>query len=76
MRSTACWSWDARSLSASPDPERSWGECARPSGPCNTLARARGFCCKVRCSSGMSGLAFQYRAAQAAIWNNSAMKVA
>jgi MFS transporter, DHA2 family, multidrug resistance protein len=35
-----------------------------------------GFCCKVRCSSGMSRLAFQYRAAQAAIWNNSAMKVA
>ena len=36
MRSTACWSWDARSLSASPDPERGWGKCARTPDPCNT----------------------------------------
>ena len=27
MRSTACWSWDARSLCASPDPGWGWGEC-------------------------------------------------
>ncbi len=27
-RSTACWSWDARSLCASPDPGWGWGECA------------------------------------------------
>jgi hypothetical protein len=38
MRSTACWSWDARSPSASPDPERGWGECACTPGPCNTPA--------------------------------------
>ena len=42
----------------------------------SALCGLAGFCCKVRCSSGMSRLAFQYRAAQAAIWNNSAMKVA
>jgi DDE family transposase len=42
----------------------------------DTFRRVFRFCCKVWCSSGMSGLAFQYRAAQAAIWNNSAMKVA
>ena len=38
MRSTACWRSDARSPSASPDPERDRGECARTSGPCNTAA--------------------------------------
>jgi hypothetical protein len=36
MRSTACWSLDARSLSASPDAEQGWGECACTPGPCNT----------------------------------------
>jgi hypothetical protein len=36
MRSTACWSSGARSLSASPDPERGWGKCARTPDPCNT----------------------------------------
>ena len=40
MCSTACWSSDARSPSTSPDPERGWGECARTSGPCNTLLDA------------------------------------
>ena len=25
MPSTACWSWDARTMSASPDPGRGWG---------------------------------------------------
>ncbi len=38
MRSTACWSLDARSLCASPDPRRDWGDCASSSGPCNTPA--------------------------------------
>jgi len=36
MRSTVCWSWDARSPSASPEPERGWGNCAHTSDPCNT----------------------------------------
>ncbi len=44
-RSTACWSWDARSLCASPDPGWGWGECAWTPGPCNTPARARWPCC-------------------------------
>src|SRR3954451_10740279 len=34
--STACWTWDARTTSASPDPKRSWGHCARSPDPCNT----------------------------------------
>ncbi len=38
MRSIVCWSWDARSLCASPDPERGWGEYACTPSPCNTPA--------------------------------------
>src|SRR3982751_4583666 len=34
--STACWTWDARPTSASPDPKRGWGQCARIPDPCNT----------------------------------------
>jgi hypothetical protein len=41
MPSIVCWSWDARSLCASPDPKRGWGDCASSSGPCNTPALAR-----------------------------------
>ncbi len=36
MPSTACWSWDARSPSASPDFQQGWGSCAHTSAPCNT----------------------------------------
>jgi hypothetical protein len=49
MRSTACWSWDARSLSASPDPGRGWGEYVCTPGPCNTPATA---CTYARCVDG------------------------
>src|SRR5215217_6537704 len=38
--STAYWSWDARTMSASPDPKRGWGHCARSPDPCNTASRA------------------------------------
>src|SRR3954470_15221637 len=34
--STACWTWDARPTSASPDPQRGWGQCAHSPDPCNT----------------------------------------
>src|SRR4051812_32746319 len=34
--STACWSWDARSTSASPEPRQGWGNCARIPDPCTT----------------------------------------
>src|SRR3982750_9284 len=37
--STACWSWDARPTSASPDPKRGWGHCARSPDPCNICGR-------------------------------------
>src|SRR3954453_12335327 len=37
--STACWSWDARTTSASPDPKRGWGQCARCLDPCNICGR-------------------------------------
>ena len=40
MPSTACWSWDARSPSASPDFQQGWGSCAHTSAPCNTAAFA------------------------------------
>src|SRR4030095_3175347 len=40
--STACWSWDARTMSASPDPKRGWGHCARSPDPCNRVAPAAG----------------------------------
>jgi len=43
MPSTACWSSDARSPSASPEAGRGWGNCAHTSDPCNTLARGRFF---------------------------------
>src|SRR3954451_15641490 len=36
--STACWSWDARTTSASPNPGPGWGHCARIPDPCNTAA--------------------------------------
>src|SRR6476620_10798730 len=40
MRSTACWSWDARVMSASLDPERDRGCCAHVPDPCTTAAPA------------------------------------
>ena len=36
MPSTACWSWDARVISASLDPERGRGCCAHVPDPCTT----------------------------------------
>src|SRR3954453_19493104 len=39
MLSTACWSWDARTMSASPDPGRGWGLCAHLPDPCTTATR-------------------------------------
>src|SRR4051794_40036699 len=36
MSSTACWSWDARTTSAWPNPGPGWGHCARIPDPCNT----------------------------------------
>ena len=39
-RSTAFWSWDARTTSAPPDPKRGWGYCARSADLCNTLTCA------------------------------------
>ena len=41
-RSTACWSWDARSLCASPDPGWGWGEYVCTPGPCNTPSDVEG----------------------------------
>src|SRR3954453_23848256 len=38
--STACWTWDARPTSASPDPKRGWGQCAHSPDPCNTARPA------------------------------------
>ncbi len=40
MRSTVCWSSDARSPSALPEPERGWGNCAYTSDPCNNAGLA------------------------------------
>src|SRR3954466_11178814 len=37
---TACWSWDARPTSASPEPRQGWGHCARIPDPCTTATRA------------------------------------
>src|SRR3954451_17848259 len=37
--STACWSWDARTTSAWPNPGPGWGHCARIPDPCNTAER-------------------------------------
>src|SRR3954467_13410716 len=37
MRSTACWSWDARAMSASPEPGRGWGHCVHTPDRCTTL---------------------------------------
>src|SRR4051812_760666 len=42
--STACWSWDARPTSASPDPKRGWGQCAHSPDPCNTVADVQSRC--------------------------------
>src|SRR4051794_41826420 len=36
--STACWSWDARPTSASPEPRQGWGNCARIPDPCTTAS--------------------------------------
>src|SRR3954466_11510335 len=38
--STACWNWDARNTSASPDPVRGWGQCGPTPDPCTTLPQA------------------------------------
>src|SRR5215218_3531425 len=38
--SITCWNWDARAPSASLDPGRGWGQCARTHDPCTTLAPA------------------------------------
>src|SRR4051812_35879316 len=38
--STACWSWDARPTSASPEPRQGWGNCARIPDPCTTAPMA------------------------------------
>ena len=35
--STVCWNWDARAMSASPDPDGVRGQCARTPDPCTTL---------------------------------------
>ena len=40
MRSTACWSSDGRTTSASPDCRQDWDQCARTPDPCTTLAQA------------------------------------
>src|SRR3954447_21199126 len=40
MSSTACWSWDARPTSASPEPRQGWGNCARIPDPCTTASQA------------------------------------
>src|SRR3954451_7578400 len=38
MSSTACWSWDARTMSVLlPDRERGWGHCGYAHDPCTTL---------------------------------------
>src|SRR4051812_45236290 len=39
MRSTACWSWDARATSASPEPGRGWGDCVHTPDRCTTLTQ-------------------------------------
>src|SRR3954451_10003708 len=36
--SIACWTWDARATSASPDPDGVGGQCDRSLDPCTTLA--------------------------------------
>jgi hypothetical protein len=38
--STVCWSWDARPMSAPPNPGRGGGPCAHSPDPCNTAADA------------------------------------
>src|SRR3954471_10584724 len=38
---TACWSWDARPTSASPEPRQGWGNCARIPDPCTTARLER-----------------------------------
>src|SRR3954469_11168294 len=37
MSSTACWSWDARTMSVLPDREWGWGHCGYALDPCTTL---------------------------------------
>src|SRR3954470_12636626 len=52
--STACWSWDARTTSAWPNPGPGWGHCARIPDPCNTATR--GPAAAHRCASrGLGG---------------------
>jgi Transposase DDE domain len=36
-RSIACWRWDARVMSVSPETRQGWSYCACPSDPCNTV---------------------------------------
>src|SRR3954447_21865369 len=38
MSSSACWSWDARTMSVLPDREWGWGHCGYAPDPCTTLA--------------------------------------
>src|SRR3712207_5847102 len=40
MRSTACWSSDARTMSASDEPRRGWGNCVHVPDPCTTASAA------------------------------------
>src|SRR3954454_19115172 len=40
MSSTACWSWDARTMSVLPDREWGWGHCGYAPDPCTTLPPA------------------------------------
>src|SRR5215213_9626233 len=42
MPSTACWSWDARAMSALPDRKRAWGHCNYAPDPCTTLTQDTG----------------------------------
>ena len=41
MRSTVCWSWDARSPSVSPEPQPGLGQLRPLPRPCNTATEAR-----------------------------------
>src|SRR5690242_3327754 len=40
MSSTACWTSDARTMSAASEPKRGSGRCVLTSDPCTTLAQA------------------------------------
>src|SRR5918997_5360581 len=58
MPSTVCWSSDARSTSASPDPRWGGGDYARIPDPCNTLPR-----CWTDASVSTSGQSSSWRSA-------------